>query len=191
MIVGITGPICAGKGKAAEVFKELGFTHHSFSAEIRQIAKERGLEITRDSLSKLGGDLRKESPNHSILAERVLQQITRDMRHGKQNFVVDGLRDYDELFMFREREFENKDMRFILIGIDAPQELRYKRLRHRGREGDPKTFEEFKCIDDREIKGTGGQEVGKCMKMADYVFDNSGTIKELENKILEIIKEIS
>ena len=39
MIVGITGPICAGKGRVAEEFKKLGFVHHSFSAEIRQQCK--------------------------------------------------------------------------------------------------------------------------------------------------------
>ncbi|MBW2964995.1 hypothetical protein KY363_06065, partial [Candidatus Woesearchaeota archaeon] len=133
---------------------------------------------------------RKESPKVSVLATRVIGQILRDKRQGKHKFVVDGLRDYDELFMFRQHEFENPDMRFILIGIDAPQELRYKRLRHRAREGDPRTFDDFKRIDDLEMKGSAGQEVGKCMKMADYIVQNDGSAEELREKIKKIVDEI-
>jgi dephospho-CoA kinase len=190
MIVGVTGPICAGKGKVTEYFKKLGFTHHSFSAEIRQVAKERGLEISRASLSKLGSDLRKESPKHSILAERVLLSIRKDMRRGKHNFVVDGLRDFDELFLLRLHEMENPDLRFILVGVDATQKTRWNRLKKRGRSGDPQTFEEFKKVDDRENKGGHGQEVNKCMKMADYIIFNEGTLTELKKEVKGVVEEI-
>ena len=67
MIMAITGPISSGKGKVAEMFRDKGFVHHSFSSEIRQVAKERGIEINRQNLSKLGHDLRKESPGKSII----------------------------------------------------------------------------------------------------------------------------
>ncbi|MFC1741405.1 AAA family ATPase [Nanoarchaeota archaeon] len=190
MIVGITGPICAGKGRTAEIFRKKGFAHHSFSAEIRQVAKERGIEVNRRSLGKLGADLRKESPDFSILGAKVLNHIRKDILKGAHIFVVEGLREFDELYLFREHEMENPDFRFVLIGVDSPQELRYRRLRLRKRHGDPETFEEFAEIDNKEIKGGGGQEVGKCMKLADYIIDNSGTIAELENKVNEIINEI-
>lgn len=190
MIVGITGPICAGKGKVAELFKKHGFEHHSFSSEIRQVAKERRIEVNRDNLSKLGTDLRKESPKISILASRLLARIKKDRMHGKHRFVLDGLRDFDELFMFRLHEMDNKDMRFVLVGVDAPQELRWKRLKKRGRHGDPESFQDFKKVDDREWKGGGGQEVGRCMKMADYVIQNDGTLPALKKKVDEIVREI-
>ncbi|MBN1544994.1 AAA family ATPase [Candidatus Woesearchaeota archaeon] len=190
MIVGVTGPICAGKGRVVDEFKKLGFVHHSFSAEIRQVAKERGIEINRLSLSKLGHDLRRESPRHSILASRVLAHIHDDMKRGSHRFVVEGMRDFDELFMFREHELEKPDMRFILIGVDAPQELRWKRLKKRARHGDPRTFGEFKRIDDWELSGRGGQEVARCMKMADYMIVNDSTLPELKRKVKGIFREI-
>jgi dephospho-CoA kinase len=190
MIVGITGPISSGKGKVMEFFRDLGFKHHSFSAEIRQVAKERGIEVNRPNLSKLGADLQKESPKLSVLGSRVIRKINEDRKKGVHNFVVDGIRDFQELYLFRLHEMDNKDLRFILIGVDAPQELRYKRLRVRGRAGEPKTFEEFKKIDDKEWKGGGGQEVGRCMKMADYIIQNDGTIEELQEKAKEIADEI-
>jgi dephospho-CoA kinase len=190
MIIGITGPICAGKGRAAEFFKKKGFVHHSFSSEIRQVAKERGIEINRRSLGKLGHDLRVESPKQSILASRILENIRKEMKHHKRRFVIEGLRDFDELYLFREHELDAPDMRFILVGVDAAQEMRWNRLKKRSRHGDPEIFEEFKEIDDRENKGGSGQEVDKCMKMADYVVVNDGTLKQLEQKVGEIIKEI-
>jgi dephospho-CoA kinase len=190
MIVLVTGPIGSGKGKVAEVFRDKGFVHHSFSAEIRQIAKERGIEITRKSLGELGRKLREESPDKSILGNRVLDNIKKEIASGKENFVVEGLRDVAEVKLFREHEMEKPEMRVILIGVDSPQEVRFERLRARGRHGDPETFEEFKEIDDKEIKGGYGQEVGQCMKMADYVLQNDGSLDELREKVEEVAKEI-
>jgi len=190
MIICITGPISAGKGKVAEFFRDKGFTHHSFSAEIREVAKERGIDVTRLNLSKLGRDLRKESPKNSILASRILATIEKEARKGKKLFVIEGLRDVDEIKLFRKHELENKSMRFVLIGVDAPQKVRFERMKSRGRHGDPKTFATFKKIDDHEIKGGGGQEVGKCMKMADYIIMNDGSLAELKKKTDSVSKEL-
>lgn len=190
MIIAITGPISSGKGRVAEIFRDKGFVHHSFSAEIRQVAKERGIEVNRKSLSKLGHDLRLESPHRSILAQRILDRIEKETEQGNKRFVIEGLRDSDEIDLFRKHELEKPEMRFILIGVDAPQETRFERMRSRGRYGDPETFDEFKEIDDRELKGGQGQEVEKCMKMADYVIQNDAGIDELKDKVEKVAKEI-
>jgi dephospho-CoA kinase len=190
MIIGITGPISAGKGKVAEFFRDKGFTHHSFSSEIREVAKERGIEITRVNLGKLGGDLRKESAGGSILGSRILAMIQKEIAKGKKRFVIEGIRDVEEIELFRQHTLENKPMRFFLIGVNAPQKTRFERMLSRKRHGDPQTFAEFKRIDDREIKGGHGQEVAKCMKMADYTIKNDGTLEELRRKVEEVAKEI-
>lgn len=190
MIIAVTGPISSGKGKVAEFFRDKGFVHHSFSAEIRQVAKERGIEISRETLSKLGHDLRIESPDKSILGQRLLAKIEKEVAKGKKRFVLEGLRDADEVDLFRKHELEKPAMRFILIGVDAPQEVRFERMKSRGRHGEPETFEEFKKVDDTEWKGGHGQEVGKIMKMADYVIQNDGTLEDLQKKVEEIAKEI-
>lgn len=190
MIIAVTGPISSGKGKVAKFFREKGFVHHSFSIEIRQIAKERGIEVNRQNLSKLGHDLRVESPNQSILGQRLLDKISNEVLHGKKRFVIEGLRDSDEVNVFRKHELEKPEMRFVLIGVDALQNERFERMRSRGRQGDPKTFEEFKEIDDRELKGGHGQEVEKCLKMADYVIQNDADFDDLKEKVDVITKEI-
>ena len=190
MIIGVTGPISAGKGKVAEFFRDKGFTHHSFSAEIREVAKERGIEITRVNLGKLGGDLCKEGAGGSILGSRILSMIQKEVKKGKKRFVIEGIRDVEEIELFRQHALENRPMRFVLIGVDAPQKVRFERMLSRKRHGDPQTFAEFKRIDDREIKGGHGQEVAKCMKMADYIIQNDGTLDELRRKVEEVAKEI-
>jgi dephospho-CoA kinase len=190
MIIGITGPISAGKGKVAEFFRDKGFVHHSFSSEIREVAKERGIEITRVNLGKLGGDLCKEGAGGSILGSRILSMIQKEVKKGKKRFAIEGIRDVEEIGLFRQHALENRPMRFVLIGVDAPQKVRFERMLSRKRHGDPQTFAEFKRIDDREIKGGHGQEVAKCMKMADYVIQNDGTLDELRRKVEEVAKEI-
>jgi dephospho-CoA kinase len=190
MIIAVTGPISSGKGKVAEMFRDKGFTHHSFSAEIRQVAKERGIEVNRKNLSRLGHDLRVESPHRSILGQRLLDRIEKEADEGRKRFVIEGLRDADEIDLFRKHELEKQEMRFVLIGVDAPQDVRFERMRSRGRHGDPKTFKEFKEIDDHELKGGQGQEVEKCMKMADYMIQNDAGLDELKGKVDGIAKEI-
>ncbi|HII71559.1 TPA: AAA family ATPase, partial [Candidatus Woesearchaeota archaeon] len=153
MIIGITGPICAGKGKAAEHFRKKGFVHHSFSMEIREVAKERKIEINRKNLTKLGTSLRKESPGKSILGQRLLDKIRQDIDRGASRWVVEGFRESDEVEMFRKHEFDNKKMRFVLIAVDAPQDVRWERMQKRGRHGEPETLTEFKKTDNAEMKG--------------------------------------
>ena len=172
MIIVVTGTIASGKGKAAEIIRDIGFEHHSFSLEIRAIAKERGISITRKNLSKLGLKLRKESPKKSLIAERLLKHIS---ENPKKRYVLDGLRDLAEISSLK-RFSKKTGHKLILIAVHAPQDARFIRLQARKRHGDPKTFEEFKKIDDSEFIGGHGQDVGKCMKKADYILANDGTL---------------
>ncbi|MBU0461532.1 MAG: AAA family ATPase [Nanoarchaeota archaeon] len=186
MIIVICGTIASGKGRAAELIRDKGFEHHSYSLEIRAIAKERGIKINRPNLSKLGAQLKKERPGKSTLTDKLLEKVDKDP---KKNYVIEGLRDIEAVVALREYE-KRKKVKIIIIGVDAPQKLRFERLKGRGRHGDPKTFAEFKEIDDREFKGGKGQDVGAVVKMAKYVIDNSGTEKELKKKVDEVLKKI-
>jgi len=185
MILGVTGTISSGKGKISDILHKLGFKHHSFSSTIRAIARERKIPIDREHLSKLGQQLAKESPDESLIAKRVIEHILKDKKKGEDHFVIEGIRTAQQV---RDMEVFAD---FVLIGVDAPQEMRWERLKKRGREGDPKTFEEFKKIDDAELQGTGGQEVGKTMKMAEFTIENVNGLEDLEKKIMQIIASLT
>ena len=187
MIIGITGTIASGKGIASKYIHDKGFVHHSLSTEIRAIAKERKIPVSRLTLSKLGGDLKKELPGGSILANKITEKIEHELKE-KQDFVIDGIRDVEEITELRS--FCNKKrIPFILIGIDADQKVRFERLKKRRRHGDPETFSEFKDIDDKEKATGGGQEVGPCLERADFLLDNSGPVDELYEKLDQIVSQ--
>ncbi|MBT5021502.1 AAA family ATPase [Candidatus Woesearchaeota archaeon] len=191
MILGITGTIASGKGRAASYLKEKGFIHHSLSSEIRQIAKERSIEINRNNLIELGNLLRLESLAESILASRVLTNINIDLKNNpKANFVIDGFRDPDEINTVRHHEFE-PNKQFILIAIDAFPKIRFQRLKKRNRNGDPKTYEEFIALDKSEKNNGGGQELNKCFKMADYLIRNNKDINTFNSYLNKILEEIN
>ena len=100
--------------------------------------------------------------------------------------IVDGIRNPDEI-----RELRKKREVYI-IGVNASQKLRFQRLKKRNRIGDPKTFTEFKKLDNLENRGkTKGQEINKCLKMADFTILNNSSLEKLHKEIEKVLESIS
>ena len=184
MIIGLTGSLAAGKGVVSEFLKEKGFVYLSLSDELREIAKQRKIELTRENLQNLGNDLRKEKGN-SVLAEFVVNKI-KNQEYKKA--IIDAIRNTAEIKFIKEN-LKN----FFLISVDASPEVRFERMKERNRESDPKNWEEFLKVDSRD-KGIGesdfGQATGQCMGMADFVLMNNSTKEEAKKRLEEIYEEI-
>ncbi len=180
MIIGLTGTMGSGKGEVVKYLKNKGFEHYVYSDILKEVAKQKNIEPTRKNLQKLGNDIKKESKNLGILSKNILKKVKTDKA------VADGIRNADEI-----RELRKKREVYI-IGITSPQRLRFERLRKRNREGDPKTFEEFKKLDNIENRGkTKGQETNKCLKMADFTINNNGSLERLQKEIEKVLNTIS
>ena len=176
MIIGLTGTIAAGKSAVVEHLKKRGFEHYVYSDILREEAKKRGIEETRENLQKLGNEMKRKAKNLGILSKKLLDKVKGDRA------IFDGIRTPDEIKELRK----NKDVK--IIGITASQKLRFKRLMKRNRVGDPKTFGEFKIIDNHENRGkTKGQNINECIKLADHVVMNNGSIDELKKKIDKLL----
>lgn len=176
MIVGLTGTMGCGKGEVVNYLKAKGFEHYVYSDILREIAKQRKIEPTRANLQKLGTDIKKETKNWGILSKKILEKVKTDKA------IVDGVRNTDEIKELR------RGKKTIVIGVTAPQRLRFQRLKKRGRPGDPKTFKEFKRLDNLENRGkTKGQEINKCLNMADFLVVNDGTLEKLRKRVEEIL----
>ena len=113
-----------------------------------------------------------------------------DKIDSKGNYIIDSLRNVGEAKFLRENV-----KNFILIAVDAPQKLRFERIIKRGKPSDPKSWEEFLKVDNRDFfdpENPLGQQVGKCIETADYVIVNDkdleSSMKEIE-RIWEEIKE--
>jgi dCMP deaminase len=180
MIIGLTGRNAAGKGAAAEFLKSKGFTFHSLSDVIREEVKRRGLELTRDALIATGRELRAHHGT-GYLAERVLERLEPGI-----NYVIDSFRHEDEVAVFR------KASDFHLLAVRAAPEIRFERIKARGRESDPRTLEEFQRIEQAESSSLQqeGQNLTATEAVADQTLDNDGTPAEFQAKLATLIPQL-
>ncbi len=180
MFIGLTGPICAGKGEVRKILGELGFTEcFSLSDIIRYELKMRDMPDDRKSLQNIGDELRKLF-GEQVLAERVCLLFNSDRG------VVDSIRHPVEVDCLRF----NLD-NFVLIGVTASQKTRFNRLVSRGRQGDVLDFDGFVKSDNKELLGEGsGQRVNDCLSMCNFVIENEGSLDDLRRKIVNVISSI-
>lgn len=175
MIIGLTGKNAAGKGELATHLKSKGFVYFSLSDALRDEATKQSLDHSRDTLIRLGTEMRKKFGN-GILARRINEKI--NQLKDQNNFVVDSIRNPGEVERLRKNDG------FILIGVHADAKIRFERLMKRGRIGDSRTFEEFMEHEKKENNNEGaGQQLDKCLEMADKTIDSNGTIEEANKDI--------
>jgi len=186
MIIGITGKNASGKGELASHLENKGFVYFSLSDALRDEATKQGLDHSRDVLIELGTEMRAKFGN-GILAERINDKIKELKNQGKENFVVDSIRNPGEIEELRKNES------FMLIAVDTDAKIRFERLLKRGRAGDAASLEEFLEHEKRENNDKGsGQQLDKCMKAADKVIRSNGTVEEANQDLdnyLESLKQ--
>ena len=185
IIIGVVGQIAAGKGILVSYLTEkLGFISYSLSSVVHMEIEKRGIKkYTRQMLQDMGDKLRREY-GREVLADRIIKAINEQK---KGNVVIEGIRNQGDI------EFFKKDKNFILIGIKATRELRFKRLLSRGKKWDPQTYEEFLKVDRRDIgvgQNSSGQQVGKCLAYCDYILANNNSVEDLQRKVEKLLKKI-
>lgn len=181
MIIGLTGKNGAGKGEIAKYLQERGFHYYSLSDVLRETAQKEGLEVTRDTLVALGNRLRGER-GAGALAEAIFSRLDPE-----KNYIVDSVRHPSEVAVLRRR----KD--FCLVQIKAPQRLRFERLKLRAREKDPRTFEEFVALEEKEAASSesSDQQLDKAIALADFTLDNAGPLKMVQDQARELLLSLS
>ncbi len=178
MIIGLVGQNCAGKDTAANYLVSKGFEKYSLSDYLRRELEKQGKTPTRENLIELGNALRREN-GPGFLGEKALEYL----QEGK-NYVVVSIRNPAEAKVLMQRTG------FVLVAIDAPAQVRFERMKARGREEDPSAFEEFLALENKENAGGDKQSINETMRMVDYTLDSSGSIddeiKEVEKLCLKL-----
>jgi dephospho-CoA kinase len=179
MIIGLTGKNASGKGEVANYLMKNGFSYFSLSDIIREEAKRKGIEETRTNLIEIGNNLRKKH-GCGVLAKLANRQL-------KDECIIDSIRNPAEIVELR------KSSDFVLIGVDAPIDIRFERARRRGRNENALTLEEFKEMEEREnLKNSSDKlwnnRLDECVRMADSTIINDGSISELHKKVDEVLK---
>ncbi|MCJ7579656.1 MAG: AAA family ATPase [Candidatus Aminicenantes bacterium] len=173
-IIGLTGTNGSGKGAAAEYFISKGYAFFSLSDVIREELKKDGFEPTRDNLIRKGNELR-SSGGADFLARQVMKKV-----EGKA--VIDSIRNPEEV------RFLKSNKNFILLAIDADAELRYERVKKRGRNESAATLQEFiKKEDEEKTENPMQQQLHTCFEMADFKILNEGSLVDLTNKLEEFL----
>jgi dephospho-CoA kinase len=180
MIIGLTGRIAAGKGFVVAHLLEKSFRYVTLSQVVRDEVVKRGLPVERKNLQDVGNDVRKKEGENAWI-----KRVISNMNDG-EDWIVNGIRNPGEVKELKKR----KD--FFLIALEANQKLRFERLLDRNKMSDPKTWEEFLKIDRRDFAedDPAGQQVGACIKMADFKIENNGSLDELNASIDEIFKKM-
>jgi dephospho-CoA kinase len=173
LIIGLTGPNAAGKGTAAEYLKQLGFSYLSLSDILREELKDRKVEESRVALVDVGNELRKKH-GAGVLGQKIADKI----KQSKGNFVVDSIRNPAEIAELR------KLPGFVLFGIDAPIEVRYDRIKSRGRLENANSLKEFEAQENKENSSDPtAQQLHECMKDVDLLIMNDTSIADLHKKL--------
>ncbi|OGD10272.1 MAG: hypothetical protein A2Y86_03675 [Candidatus Aminicenantes bacterium RBG_13_62_12] len=169
-LLGLTGTNGAGKGEAAAFFMKRGYTYLSLSDVLREELRKRGLEATRDNLIRTGNALRRRY-GPDVLARRVLRRVRGDT-------VIDSIRNPAEVARLRTRPG------FRLLAVDAPVEVRFERVRRRGRDESARTLEAFAAKEREETgRDPGSQQLHLCLRLADATVINDSTLEHFHKKL--------
>ena len=176
MFIGLTGRFAAGKGAAAEFFKTRGFHYLSLSDLLREELAARGLAFSRENLISTGKLLREgEGP-----AAQALKYLAAGGEN--KNWVIDSIRSPAEVAALRALK------NFTLLAIDASAELRFARLRARGRAGDSATLEQFVAQEAAEdTTDPNGQQLSATFALADVIIANDGERAALHERLEEFL----
>ena len=182
IIIGITGTLGAGKGTIVEfLVKERGFAHFSVRGFITREIIARGLLVNRDNMVLVANDLRAQhSPSY------IIDKLYNQALISGNNCVIESIRTAGEIESLRKKK------NFYLFAVDADANLRYQRIKERQSETDQIDFETFKENESREMTSSdpNHQNLRKCIEMADFIFDNNGSIRELEEAVAKVLEEI-
>lgn len=175
-IIGIVGTIGSGKDTVGEyISKKLAIPSLQISQPLKDIAKERGVEPTRENIIQIGSQLVKEN-GAGFLLKLLIDKVQKDL------MIVTGIRVVEVI------EYARENYNLILLAITAEPEIRFKRCVERNKLGEAKTLEEFIENEQKENSPPNAQRLFECLTLADYTISNNDDTDTLFKEVDEFLK---
>ncbi|TQV81037.1 AAA family ATPase [Exilibacterium tricleocarpae] len=175
LIIGITGPIRAGKSTASKYLSEkYGYNFAPNARVLKSILEALGLPARRDLLAATGDAIFADL-GRDIIARARVAQVQAHEPLGDLRYVIDGIRYIEEIEVYKTLN------NFKLIAISASDDIRYIRAK-----------ENIDTIKDGELSASQFQNLNNrqseryveiLMNCADHRFENVGTEIELKYAI--------
>ncbi|NQV02759.1 MAG: AAA family ATPase [Bacteroidia bacterium] len=182
IIIGITGTLGAGKGTIVEyLVDKKGFAHYPVRGFLLEKIREMGLPENRDSMFNLANELRAEyGPSY------VVDQLFEEAGKSGKNSIIESIRTTGEIASLRKKGT------FYLFALDADPKLRFDRIQLRKSVTDSVSYETFVENEKRESFSTnpGVQNLRACIREADVILINNGTIEELYLEVDTVLKRL-
>lgn len=173
MMILVTGMPGAGKDEFINVAKNFGFSDVHMGNTVRKYAVENGIELSDHEVGAYASQEREKHGMH-IWAQRTSLYV-----EGKENMIIDGVRNYEELEYF-QKKFRN----LSVVAIFANRKDRLSRIMKRNRPDDVKSEQELLDRDRRELSWG----LGNLIVLADYMIVNDSTLDVFKERTADFLK---
>lgn len=174
-IIGLVGHIRSGKSSVAQYLCDrYKYSLASNSDLLREIATNLGMDQNRDNLKKLGDSIFSVLGNDTLARFRLSET---------QNFpiIVDGIRYKEEIQLYYQ------EPSFKLIGIEAPEQVRFERLNKMENQGKDSILSEAEFY---KLKHARSEvQVDKLLEFADTIIHNNSSKEELFFMLDQLMEE--
>lgn len=170
-IVGITGTSASGKNTVGEFLETQGYLHMDTGGIVQQEAKRIFGSTTAEHVRQAGHIIRQRL-GAAALTTLAIQEYERNS-DSYAGVAISGMRAPAPARGVKEAGG-------LLLYLDAPIELRYRRLVERGRIDVATTFEEFVVFEQEELEGglQTGQNLQAVRELADIEIITIGTAED-------------
>ena len=162
IVLGLSGPMAAGKTTAAKLLVRSGFRYCRFSEVLEEEFSATGQSINRRTLQSAG-----EKAFNSRFGQRRLQNKLAKRVEGAERIVVDGLRHPEDWAFLRER------WGFAAVQVHIGADVDLRRSRYADRAGGP--IGAFHQASAHAVE----QNVPVLEQLADYTIANTGSVEDL------------
>ncbi|MFA5103472.1 MAG: AAA family ATPase [Candidatus Thermoplasmatota archaeon] len=178
-IIAFTGMPASGKSEAVQLAKDKGIPVIRMGDLVWEETKRQGKLLNDKNVGSVATSMRKKQ-GMDIWARRTVEKL--HTLKPSSLLVIDGVRNREEIEYFKKELGSD----FLIVAIDASDELRRKRAIARGRTDDSKNLKDLEERDQREIRW-GLQKV---IAEADIVIPNNSTLKEFKKQVLTMLNTL-